>query len=838
LLYIRFPKPSCAMLTTHLKVAFRHLTRSKIFTLINVIGLSIGISAFLLIVHYISFQLSYDQFHTNKDYIYRIGLKRYENGELVETSAKTFPGIRMLLKENFPEVRSVTGFYKIPANTGFLFRYQGKIYNETGGWLSSDSAFFAVFPSLLLHGKAATAMKEPNSIAISETIAKKLFGDKDPVGQILDRIDDHSEGGHYTIRGVIKDIPENAHFHATIIEQINDTRPEASVDLWGEGRLMTYVTFSDKIQPDVIEQKLNRLLHQLEKENKLIKDTEVYLQPITDIHLSSHCKDELEANGNKELLYLLGCIGFIILVIAWINYINLETSRFISRTKEFSVRRVIGSGKLNLAVQYLTEYCCLTLGAFTLSVVVIIAFAPYYTDLTGVQLEYISANQSFVWTGAAVLFLIGSVSAGIYPAIFLLKFDPVAALKGNMSKYRSGSKVRQTLVVFQFTVSIILVAFVMTVQQQLDFMKLINKGIELETVVAIRNPTAYSNQELTTKYGEFETFQNKLMQYPAVQSLASSSAIPGSEIGFNYVNLIKRNIGDPYDPAVYKTLFVSADFINTYNIDLIAGNSFEVPSKFNGTAPWETANWSSVILNERATRQLGFTSASEALNQEIYFEAFDEPLKCRIIGVISDYHHEATKKEVYPTILFHNYATFQQVYFSVRLKEGSRHQQSLSQIESTWRELFPDRPFDYFFLDEYYDRQFRSEVYFQKIFTLFAGIAIIVACLGIVGITLFEMNSRLKEISIRKVLGASVLGVTILLSKTNVRLIAIASILATPLIYILAKEWLSSYPERIQLTAWLALLPVTVIMIIVLIVSGFQTIKTANANPVDHLGGE
>lgn len=826
------------MLTTHLKVAFRHLTRSKIFTLINVIGLAIGISAFLLIAHYISFQLSYDQFHTNKDYIYRIGLKRYENGELVETSAKTFSGVRMLLKQNFPEVQSVTGFYKIPANTGFLFRYQGKIYNETGGWLSSDSAFFTVFPSLLLHGNATTAMKEPNSIVISETVARKLFGDKDAVGQVLDRIDDHSEGGQFTIRGVIKDIPENAHFHATIIQQINDNRPEASVDLWGEGRLTTYVTFSEKIQPEAIEQKLNRLLHQLEKENKLIKDTEVYLQPITDIHLSSHCKDELEANGNKELLYLLGSVGFIILLIAWINYINLETSRFVSRTKEFSVRRVIGSGKLNLAAQYLTEYSCLTLGALILSVVIIVVFAPYSSDLTGVQLQRISLDQPFVWTIAAIVFMLGSIIAGIYPAIFLLKFDPVAALKGSVSKYRSGNKVRQTLVVFQFTVSIILVAFVITVQQQLDFMKLINKGIELETVVAIRNPTAYSNQELTTKHGEFETFQNKLLQYPTVRSLASSSAIPGSEIGFNYVNLIKRNIGDPYDPAVYKTLFVSSDFIDTYNIDLVAGNSFEVPANFNGTTPWETANWSSVILNERAIRQLGFTSATEALNQEIYFEAFDEPLKCRIIGVIKDYHHEATKKEVYPTILFHNYATFQQVYFSVRLNEGSKPEESLSQIENTWKELFPDRPFDYFFLDEYYDRQFKSEVYFQKIFTLFAGIAIVVGCLGILGMTLFEMNSRLKEISIRKVLGASVLNITVLFSRTNVRLTAIASVLATPLIYILAQEWLSNYPERIQLTLWLAFLPVMIVMIIVLLVSGVQTIKTASANPVDHLRGE
>lgn len=826
------------MLINNFKIAFRHLKRSKIFTLINILGLSVGISAAVLITQYISFELSFDQFHKNSGNIYRIGLKRYSNGELVETSAKTFPGIRGLLKSNFPEVKDVTGFYKTPANTGFLFRYNGVIYNESGGWFNSDSSFFNVFPSLLSKGDPRTVLNEPNSLILSESVAKKIFGDQDPIGQTLDRVDDHTEGSNYTVRGILKDTPANAHFQVSIVEHIHDTWPQSDVELWGEGRLSTYVTFSEDARPHLIEAKLNALLRTLEGENILIKETEVFLQPLTDIHLSSKCQDELEANGNKGLLYLLGGIGLITLVIAWINYINLETSRFVLRIREFGVRRIIGSRKSNLILQFLSEYLLLTLGALLLSALIIIYAAPYYSSLVGISIQRAMVWDLTVWSTALALFLLGSIAVGIYPAIFLLKFNPVLAIKGKMGEPKSGSRVRQTLVVTQFTTSIVLIAFVLTVDKQLDFMKLLNKGVELETVIAIRNPTAYSNQALTTKHGEFETMGNKLLQYPAIRSVASSSAIPGTEIGFNYVNLIKRNLVAPYDPTVYKTMFVSSDFITTYNIELLSGQTFSTPANFNGEAPWESENWSSVILNERAIYQLGFKSPTEALNQEVYFQPFEDYIKCKIIGVIKDYHHEAVKKEVFPTILFHNYATYQQVFYSVGLNAGSNPGETLKQIEKIWKETFPDRPFEYFFLSEYYDRQFKSELQFQSIFTLFAGIAIVIACLGVLGMTLFEMNTRLREISIRKVLGASVFGLVILLSRTNMRLILISCGLATPLIYYFAKEWLSNYPAKIELTPLLVFFPLAVVAFMVIFVSGIQTIKAAGSNPIDHLKNE
>ena len=826
------------MIITNLKIALRHLRKSKIFTLINILGLSVGISAFLLITLYVTFETSFDRFHKNSDDIYRIGLMRYSNGELVETSAKTFPGIRKLLKDNFPEVQDVTGFYKTPANTGFLFRHDGLIYNEAGGWFNSDSSFFTVFPTLLLKGDPETVLKEPNSLILSESLAEKIFGDEDPIGQTLDRVDDHTDGSNFTVRGILKDIPSNSHFHVSIIEHIQDTWPESDVELWGEGKLSTYVTFSRDVQPESIETKLNTLLTTLEHENSLVKDTRVFLQPIADIHLSSKCDDELEGNGNKTLLIVLAGIGVIILLIAWINYINLETSRFVLRIKEFGIRRIIGSGKVNLIAQFLSEYFLLTIVAIFFSTIIIICALPYYSSLLNVQIYPSLSWNLTTWIVALVFFVAGSIVIGIYPTIFLLRFNPVVAIKGKISEKKSGVKIRQALVVAQFTASIVLIACVLTIDKQLDFMKLLNKEIELETVIAIRNPTAYSDQELMAKHGEFATMGNRLLQYPAVRSVASSSAIPGTEIGFSYVNLIKRNLGDPYDATVYKTMFVSSDFISTYNIDLLAGQTFSTPGNYNGESPWETENWSSIILNEKAIYQLGFKSPAEAINQEVYFQPFDDFLKCKIVGVIKDYHHEAVKKEIFPTILFHNYATYQQVFYSIGLHSGSHPSDALKYIEDVWRASFPDRPFEYFFLDDYYDRQFKSEVQFQSVFGLFAGIAIMIASLGVLGITLFEMNTRLKEISIRKVLGASVLGLALLLTTTNMKLILISFGIATPLIYYLTKEWLANYPSRIEFTPLLVFIPLIIVGLLVTFVSGIQTITAARCNPIDQLKNE
>ncbi|MFM9837002.1 MAG: ABC transporter permease [Cyclobacteriaceae bacterium] len=831
---------SGCMIKNHFKIAFRHLMKSKTITAINLVGLSIGIAAFLIIVQYVSFEMSFDQFHSNKNEIYRIGLNRFENGGFKEKSARTFSGVRALLKENFPEVKDFTGFLKIPANTGFLFRYNGKIYNEGGGVLSADSAFFNVFPSLLASGNPSKVLKGKNDLLISESMAKKLFGDDNAVGKHIERIDDYDEGFDYVVRGVFKDVPANSHIHANFIGYIDDAWSELANEKsnWKQSGVSTYVTLAKGIDSKQIENRLNAIFRKLESKNPDLIGANVFLQPITEIHLQSNLKDELEPNGSNLIVYAMGFIGIVILAIAWINYVNLETARFISRIKEVGIRRIVGSSKYQLLAQFLVEYFCLALVAICIAGLILYFFTPNLKQVIAISFENIFSWNNEVMSMAAVIFIIGSIIVGIYPGLFLLKFNPTAVLKGRLSGQTKGAY-RKYLVVFQFMVSMTLIAIVMVIDRQLDFMLLSNKKIDVEHVIVLRNPTAYSGEDLKIKHTSYEVFKNRAVQNTFIKEMTSSSAVPGAEIGFSYVNLIKKDTNALFDPTIYKTLFVDDNFISTYDLHLIAGHNFTQPKiNHEWIEPWTDPNWKTIILNKSAIKELGFGSPEEAIDQTIYFTLFDNFQKYKIIGVVDDYHHESIKKQIFPTIFASNYRTFQQVYFSVKINAGSNPADALSFIEKTWKGFFPEKPFDYFFLDDHYDKQFKSEYSASRIFVLFAAVAILIASLGIFGVTLFEANARLKEISIRKVLGASTRGIVALLSKSNFKIVLLSMLLTIPLIYFIANEWLSHYPVRIELSFFFYFMPFVIVSTTVAITASFQTLKAANSNPIDHLKNE
>ena len=817
------------MLLNYFKIAYRHLMKSKIFSFINVLGLSTGIAAFFLIIQYVSFEMSYDRFHENKEEIYRVALEYYENNVLKNTTAKNYVKMGDMLKEHVPEIKSLTGFTKMPANTGFLFGYGNKLFNEQGGFLYADSNFFRVFPSLLVRGNAKTALSDKHNLVISESMAKKLFGHSDPMGQRIDNLNENGDGSDYVVTGILKDIPENAHFHANFIGVVI-FEEWGNLDSW-EGFLYTYITLPKETDLSVVARQLDHLNEKLEKADPKTKGAKVILQPVTNIHLYSQLNDELEAGGNKNLIYILFFIGVIILVIAWINYINIETARFITRAREVGIRRIIGSGKGDLAMQFLIEYFMITVISAVIAWVLLQLIFPQFTYLTGIAISNLQFSTPFIWQSAFGLFLAGSLLVGIYPAFFLLKLDPVSTLKGKISRSSRGSRLRKSLVIVQFTSSITLIAFLLAIFKQVDFMRLSNRNIELDQVISLKNPTAYMNQNEGEKLKDYKTLENKLLENTAIKLVATSSAIPGAEIGFTYVDLIKRNIGDPYDPTRYKTLFVDYSFIPVYGLQLKAGRNY---SEENG----EDKNWETLILNERAIRALGFRSAEEAVGQEVQFMVVEKWERYKIIGVVEDYNHEAIKKDIYPTIFFLNHNIGQQVYYSIKLSAGTNSQDALAYIEKSWKEIFPEKPFEYFFLDDYYDQQFKSELHFGSIFTLFAGITIFIACLGILGMTLFEANARLKEISIRKVLGASGASLVALLSRDNIRLVILSALIAIPLIYVITKEWLSTYPVRIEISYLFFLIPLAVILLMVMLTSSFQTIKAANTNPVDHIKHE
>jgi putative ABC transport system permease protein len=394
--------------------------------------------------------------------------------------------------------------------------------------------------------------------------------------------------------------------------------------------------------------------------------------------------------------------------------------------------------------------------------------------------------------------------------------------------------------VVQFCSSLVLIASVLIIHNQLDFMRSTDKKFDANNVVTLRNPTAYSSEEVIEKHIAYRALENKLLENASVEMVTSSSAIPGTEIGFTYVDLLKRNVNDHFDPTPFKTLFIDYNYIPFYGLKLLAGRNFDPPRQIEDwTNPWEDENWLTLILNESAIHALGFSSPEEAVDQIVEFENFEDHFqKHRIIGVIQDYHHEAVKEGVLPMILSPNYGSFQQVYYSIRVNPNTTSRQAISDIENSWKAAFPDKPFDYSFLDTYYDQQFKSELYTMRIFSLFAGIAVFIGCLGILGMTLFEANARVKEISIRKILGASAANLVALLSLDNIRLVVLSSMISMPLTYFIAREWLSTYPLHVGLSPVFFLAPLAVILLMVTVTSLTQTIRAAGTNPTEHLKNE
>jgi putative ABC transport system permease protein len=392
--------------------------------------------------------------------------------------------------------------------------------------------------------------------------------------------------------------------------------------------------------------------------------------------------------------------------------------------------------------------------------------------------------------------------------------------------------------IVQFSASIMLISFLIVINLQLDYLQVTNKKIEVEKVIAIRNPVAYANKEVVEKYNHFKLFNDKVIEQAPVAMVASSSAIPGTEIGFTYIDLIKRNLNDPYDPTAFKTMFVGENFLPLYGIKLLAGRNFEIDKESAYVDPWERKDWLKIIINEKAAKTLGFRSPQDAVNQIVKFKAFDDFEDHEIIGVIEDYHHEAARKEISPMILKGNFNSYQQVYYSIRLNAGVDPRQAIDDITSSWKEIFPEYPFEYFFLDDYYDQQFKSERQFSSVFSFFAGIAIFIACLGVFGMALFESNARIREISIRKVLGASAVSLLALLSRDQGRCIFLSCIISFPTVWYGADVWLSSYPLQVDFSPVALLLPAIIIACTVIVLSSLQALKAVTSNPVDHLKNE
>ena len=809
------------MIRNYLKIALRNLMKYKFISFINLFGLSVGLSCCLLILGYILHELSYDRYHSKADRIFRVErtFMDPQTGMLSLELGTVAPPVGPLLENDFEKIDKVTRLIA-PGRT--TLRYDEKLFNEEDVYYV-DEQFFSVFDVEVVRGNPAKALLDPFSIMLTEEVAQKYFGNEDPLNKVV-RINNQHD---YKVTGIYKAFPANSHLHPQIMLSFNTLKDpeiygeENLLTNWGNNSFFTYILLPEGADHKKLEAQFPAFLnrHINEGEGGTIKPSDwsaLYLTPITDIHLHSHKDIEAEENGDIRRVYIFAAIALLILLIACINYMNLSTARSVLRAKEIGVRKVIGAGKGELVAQFLSEsvlMCWLaTLIAFCITWITL----PWLNKVSGQDLSIDILLRWGVMIPLLLMpFLVG-IFSGIYPALFLSSFQPIKVLKGFAKVGGRGVSFREVLVVAQFSISIILIISTLIVYQQLQYMKNKSLGYEREHVITFTNTEAVASN--------FDAFRTQLQSSVHVKEVSRSSIIPTGRLLDGMGSQINR--GDSLAPTTANLRFVRADneFFPTYDIKLVAGRNFST-----SFGP-DTAAF---IINETAVEVLGLKSAEDALGREFQYGN----RMGRLVGVVKDFHFESMHQRIMPMVFFKSLNP--QNYGNVSVKiAGENVAAALEHLDKTWRSFAPDIPYEYSFMDETYARLYESEQRQGMVFTIFACIAIIIACLGLFGLSAFTISQRVKEIGIRKVLGADISSLVALISKDFLKLVVIAALIAFPLAWWGMHKWLEDFAYRIDIPLWVFAAAGIIATLVAFLTISYQAIKAAMANPVKNLRTE
>lgn len=805
------------MIKNYFKIAWRNIQRHKGYSAINIFGLAIGIAACLLILQYVSFELSYENFHLKKDRIYRVQQDRYDNGKLSTQWAAGAFAAGNSFKNAIPEIED---YVKLVQNGKVVTEVDNQPVNIEKVFFATGS-FFSMFTYPLLYGGADSALTKPFTAALSESTAKRIFGTANVVGKPL-KLNRNSD---YTITAVYKDMPVNTQLkpdillsYATLVKfRGPDNDPEVA---WLNDGCLTYLLLRPGADPKLVEKKFAPIVEKAVGEDLKNYNASVtyLLQPLKDIHLYSHYMMEPEANGDGKTTYLLLGIAFFIVIIAWVNYINLATARAITRAREVGVRKAIGSQRRQLIFQFLSESAFLNGVALVLALIIVLIAIPGFNNLSGQQLSFGLFAKSNFWLSLVALFLIGTFLSGLYPAFVLSGFNPTEVLKGKKGSSKQSGLLRKSLVVFQFAASLFLLIGTVIVYQQIQFMRKQSLGINVAQKLIVKPPSVGIDSTFLQK---MTAFKQELQRESSIGNITVSTTIPGQSVDWN-AGGIKLVGSAESTQKQYRVIGVDYDYLKTYNLKVIAGRAF---SKEFGSDD------KTVIYNRKAVEQLGFNKPEEALNKRIDFWG----QQYTIIGVTENFHQQSLKEAFEPLIL--RLIPDVSGFLSVSLKTGDVNG-TVNQIKAQWNNFFPGNTFEYFFLDDHFDAQYKADQRFGQVFSLFTSLAILVGCLGLFGLASFTTLQRTKEIGIRKVLGASVPGILKLLYREFAVLLLIAFVLAVPLAWYSTWQWLQGYAFRINSQWYYYLLPFIVIVAIAFITVSFQSIKAAISNPVKSLRTE
>ena len=793
------------MLKNYLKIAFRNLRKYKGYSLINILGLAVGIAVCMLIFRYVSYEMSYDRYHSRSDRIYRITMD-HPQAHIALTPSMILPTLQKL----FPEVETGVRIYDVGRFQPLVIGNQDRVFEERK-FAYADSTLFRVFDFELVLGNPNTALAGPNAIVISKEMSRKYFGNQNALGKRL-----QVNKREFEVTGVMEDIPENSHFRYDFFASLQ-TRSgwsELSDDTWRSANFYTYIVLDNQADVSELKQKVDTFKQENFPDNAFAASLELLFQPLEDIHLYSEVEGEIAPQSDIRYVIAASAIAFIILIIACINYMNLATARSARRSREVGIRKVLGSEKGQLVGQFYGESALLTAIAIALSILLMELFLPWFNRLTG-QAIFINYTSVEFWSLLACTGILVTLIAGSYPALMLSSFEPSAVLKG--AKISGGSsKLRKSLVVFQFAASIFMIICTIVIYRQIDFIQEKELGYKQDNVLVL---TAYGDVE-----SRFNTLESELKQVPEINGVAMSSETPTS---------IRAGYGPDIEGVeegpnfIINALRVTPGFTDALNINLAAGRGF-TEGDYTRANLREGREYA-ILVNEATARHFGM-NPEELVGRGASIGGSSG----NIVGVVRDFHFASLHRPIEPLFIFPR-GSFNKLLISFTTSDVRR---VLNNTEAVWSRLFPQYPFSYEFLDQEYNALYRQETRAGNIFNSFAILAIFVACLGLVGLASYLVEERNREIGIRKVLGATSLQVITLFSRDFVILVLTGFLISVPVAWYAMSRWLQNFAYRIDIEWTVFLLAGIITILIALATVSYQALKAARLDPVESLRSE
>jgi putative ABC transport system permease protein len=824
------------MVRNLLLIAFRSLKKNKFFSVLNIVGLALGMAVFLLIGLYVTFERSYEDFIPGRENIYRVTLESRLNNELVGATAENYPAVGPAMQNELPGVISYARLYNMGYKNNVIMTYRDAqpepLAFKQRRFLYADSAFLPMMGYPMVKGDGRTALAQPFSAVISEKLAGQYFKEANPIGKVLHMQDDDRNNELVTITGVFKDLPPNTHLKFDVLFSYKtlyargEWGPARYDHSWDRYDMYTFVQLSPGTDPKTIEAKLPAVVLKHKPDLRQGTQKEIMsLQPLKDIHLKSELAEEADSNGNERIVVFMSLIGLFVLFIAWINYVNLSTARAVERAKEVGVRKVVGAFKRQLISQFLVEAALVNLLAVLIAFLLVAFTLPYFNTLSGLSLTRLYLYQPWFLLTLLLLWVAGTCLSGIYPAMILSSFKPVVVLKGKLKSSGKGIVLRRGLVVVQFVASIVLITGTIIIYRQLNYMMDRDLGMNIDQVMVMDRPSITGTKR-DQVISSIHLFRDEVKRIPSVSGITASFTVPGKQR--EYKVMIKTKGVANSDSVIVRFNSMDYDFMDVYKMKLLAGSMFSRDRIVDSIANTVT------LVTESTCRLMGYKQPQDIIGRQIVIPSWDNDTYT-IIGVVNDYHQLSLKKTADPGLFF--FDQYGAELFSIRF-QAQHAARTIEDVRKAWVKAFPGNPFDYFFLDEYFNQQYKNERKFGTLFTTFAILAIVIGCLGLFGLSAYTASQRIKEIGIRKVLGASVTDITTMLSKDFLKLIVAAIVIALPLAWFVMNSWLQDFAYRTSMSWWIFVAAGAIALVIAMLTVSLQAVKAAITNPVKNLRTE